>query len=271
MKDNLENLIQKAKSAALRPEEKSRLRFTLQKLANDTKVATPFWSFTFIQTYHYIPATLVVLFILGGGTSFLAQGALPGDALYSMKLNVNESLESTFTWNDMQSAEVEALQATRRLEEAETLASVGLLTVEQNDEIKTSFSKKVNSLNQKLGKMSDEGDEDKAQEVLNKFDTNVQTKISKLAEVSEKKNTKEAIDIVTFINDNHEENTSRKLAPTTMMMSVAEDAKPPEASGTSLVSSQMNSSTTTGVAKDSSSKKTKKMNIRVMWSWKDKR
>ncbi len=278
MNDNkVENLIQKAKEASLRPEEKSSLRFALLEKINSTPIPTPFWSFTFIKTYHYIPATLVVLFVLGGGTSFLAQNALPGDVLYPMKLSVNESIESSLAFGDKESAEVEAIQATRRLEEAEVLASEGLLTVKQNNEIKASFSKKVNSLNQKLGKLSDKGDEDGANEVLNKFDTNVKVKVNQLSEVSKKANNSHVSEILTFIKDNHEEDGLTRVADVTLMMTTESDmiVPEPEADAPTMMM-QTNISTTTSTtsetkATNTKSKKTqnKKANIRVMWSWRD--
>jgi hypothetical protein len=266
MKDNVENLIKAAKQATLTNEEKTSIRFALTQKMNNTAVPTPFWSFTFIRQYHYIPATLMILFVLGGGTSILAQRSLPGDALYPMKISVNENLESALTFNDKQSAEVEAIQATRRLEEAEILASEGVLTVKQNDEIKTSFSKKVNSLNEKLGKLSDKGQSKKAEEVLNNFDTNIKTKVNKLNNFSRKSTTSPASDIVTFIKRNHDENNSKKIETKTLMKIDSEEQKKlnDTAPQASLMSAEISTTSTT----TATTTEDKLLNVRVIWSWK---
>jgi len=269
MKDNLENLIQKAKGAGLTDGEKSSVRFALLQKINSTPVPTPFWSFTFIRSYNYIPATLVILFVLGVGPSLLAQKALPGDVLYPMKIAVNENLESVLTFNAEQSAEVEAVQATRRLDEAETLASKGLLTVQQNDELKTSFSKKVNSLNTKLVKLSDSGEGSKAEQVLNNFDTNVKTKVNKLRAVSGKSTTSPANVLVTFIKNNHDDKNSRKVQAGVMMKAnIEEDKNPepvsPQTPQASLTISESAVSTTTATTTEDSL-----LNVKVEWSWKD--
>src|SRR5262245_19259786 len=51
---------------------------------------------SFIHQLFYTPmpvfAVIAIIALLGGGTSFAAQGALPGDTLYPIKVNVNEKI-----------------------------------------------------------------------------------------------------------------------------------------------------------------------------------
>lgn len=75
-------------------------------------------------TYHTRPvmaASLVAIVALSG-VSYAAEDALPGDSLYSIKVNVNEEARLLFAFSDEASAKWEIRRAERRLEEAITLA-----------------------------------------------------------------------------------------------------------------------------------------------------
>lgn len=82
---------------------------------------------------------IIVALLFGGGTSFAAEGALPGDILYPIKIHVNENIQELAAVSDEAEAKVQAKLAERRLEEAEKLASRGKLTAETNAELKVRF------------------------------------------------------------------------------------------------------------------------------------
>lgn len=220
MKDNLEKIIQSARSANLRPEEKASIRASLLHKINNTPVSSPFWSFAFTKSYHYyVPAFMILFIFVSGGTSYFAHNSLPGDALYPMKINVNENLEYYSAFTDRQVAEVVAIQATRRLDEAELLAVKGALKVEQNEAIKNSFSKKVVALNNTFAKMEEKGEIDSALEVLSMFDNKVKDKLNVLSNISnDKGEVSIASDIALFITERHE-------GPTIISTGVSEDAR----------------------------------------------
>lgn len=73
-------------------------------------------------------ATLLLALLLGtGGTSFAAQGAVPGDFLYPVKVHVNENVRSSLALGADAEARVQAKFLEERLEEAEKLAAEGKL------------------------------------------------------------------------------------------------------------------------------------------------
>lgn len=73
-------------------------------------------------------ATLLLALMVGvGGTSFAAQGAVPGDLLYPVKVHVNEGVRSGFAFGADAKAQFEADLLAIRLQEAEDLASEGKL------------------------------------------------------------------------------------------------------------------------------------------------
>jgi len=78
--------------------------------------------------FHPVAAALVLVLFCGVGTSYAAEGALPGDTLYPVKIHVNESVQGALALSPASQAAWNAERATRRLEEAETLAAQGRLT-----------------------------------------------------------------------------------------------------------------------------------------------
>lgn len=75
-------------------------------------------------------AVLVVLASGVSGVSLAAEGAVPGDAIYALKVNVNEPLYSLVAVTPAAKAAVATSRAERRLEEAEVLAARGSLDEE---------------------------------------------------------------------------------------------------------------------------------------------
>ncbi|MBY0539532.1 hypothetical protein K2P56_03825 [Patescibacteria group bacterium] len=88
-------------------------------------------------------ALLLVAGILfsGAGVSFAAENALPGDALYPIKVEVNEPVVAVLSVSSESKALWNAELAERRLEEAAKLASDDALTDEAKEELENRFEK----------------------------------------------------------------------------------------------------------------------------------
>ena len=80
-------------------------------------------------------AILVIMLLIGGGTSYAAEGAVPGDFLYTVKTDVNESVKGAFAFGDAAEADFQVRLVEERLEEAEILAARGLLTTEASADL----------------------------------------------------------------------------------------------------------------------------------------
>ncbi|MCF6276628.1 MAG: DUF5667 domain-containing protein [Candidatus Magasanikbacteria bacterium] len=72
-----------------------------------------------------IAAILAVLTGAVGGTALIADGAVPGDTLYPIKTEINETVRDFVTVGDEAQAKWEVRKAERRLEEAEELSLRG--------------------------------------------------------------------------------------------------------------------------------------------------
>jgi hypothetical protein len=83
--------------------------------------------------------SFVLLLVLAGGTSYAAQGSIPGDFLYPIKVRVNEPLRVALAPDDSAKAQTEATIALTRVDEAKTLAAKGKLNVSVSKELKKDF------------------------------------------------------------------------------------------------------------------------------------
>jgi len=89
-------------------------------------------------------ATATAAALSMSGIAFAAEGALPGDVLYPVKVSVNEEVRSAFTVDAEAQARWETERAARRLVEAEVLASKGELSEERQRKIETRVKAHVN-------------------------------------------------------------------------------------------------------------------------------
>jgi hypothetical protein len=78
---------------------------------------------------------LIALLLAGGGTSYAAQNAVPGDVLYPVKVGVNENVRTALAFSSRDKAAVETELITERLEEAQRLAAEGKLDAKAEAEI----------------------------------------------------------------------------------------------------------------------------------------
>lgn len=78
---------------------------------------------------------IAIALMAGGGTSYAAEGAVPGEFLYTVKTEVNENVKSAFAVSNEAEASLQARLAEERLHEAEELAVRGELTAEVSADI----------------------------------------------------------------------------------------------------------------------------------------
>src|SRR3989344_7478747 len=132
----------KARSAIrLSPHEKDSIFQSIQEFmkANpyhqQSQMHESSWSFfDFFREFKLVPvlASVLILVIGAGGTvSYAAQSSLPGDALYPVKIYVNEPVQVSFAFSSEAKARLETRLTQARLEEAEELALESRLDEDQ--------------------------------------------------------------------------------------------------------------------------------------------
>ena len=90
-----------------------------------------------MQTFAFV----LVLAVVGSTTAYAAEGAVPGDLLYQVKVSVNESVRAALAVSNESKANWHAEAAERRMKEAQVLSARGTLTAEINSELEENFEK----------------------------------------------------------------------------------------------------------------------------------
>lgn len=109
----------------------------------------------FFPRNRYVLSVIVSTLIVSGGISAYAVNALPGDALYIIKTNLNENVQIALSLTPEDKAKTAALLATKRLEEVEKLALVGKLTPDAVNQTSTLFNSHLYVLEKQLTKLEE--------------------------------------------------------------------------------------------------------------------
>src|SRR3989338_3923939 len=137
------NIQKEARKIGLTSGERESMRLRLEgvmqehHLSGGGPVPSPY--FSFIAPRSAVPALVLIIVIGGGGVSYAAEGTVPGDLLYPVKITVNESVRGTLAFSPASKAEWHATAAERRMVEVETLADRGTLTPEVRSELEANF------------------------------------------------------------------------------------------------------------------------------------
>ena len=107
-----------------------------------------------------MPLTLIAGLLMGAGVSYAAEGSLPGDTLYPIKIHVNEGVRSSLARTDSEKAKIEAELATRRLEETELLNQEGRLSTSTKDSLKANFNEHQGRMTEHLRSLSQDNKAD---------------------------------------------------------------------------------------------------------------
>ncbi len=105
-----------------------------------SSVKSPWTTFSFgswIHTHRFVTAVAAFLIVAISGNSIVlaANEALPGDALYTLKVNVAEPIRVALAVDPAKKAEIQTSFVQARFEEAEVLAARGELDDEKEKEI----------------------------------------------------------------------------------------------------------------------------------------
>lgn len=156
MKNNFEKLIRKAGArVALTEAERDKMRFVLREYAGMKPVraaavaARTHALSAFIHAllaYLRRPASITVAALLmlalsSGGIAYAAEGTLPGDVLYPVKVAVIEPLRVALASSPEASASLQMAFAERRVDEAATLAREGRLGTSTEAALAANFNK----------------------------------------------------------------------------------------------------------------------------------
>ncbi len=130
---------------------------------------------------------LAIALLIGGGTSYVAQNSLPGDVLYSVKVNLNEEVQGFVAFGSEAKARLSAGLAERRLEEAEKLAVDGKLTTETRANIESRFEEHGKAFEEELKNIDSSESSTAILEINSNFEASLKANEQILVGVADKK------------------------------------------------------------------------------------
>lgn len=173
--NDLKDIFNKAQDIRLSQDEKERLRTRLvQEMSVNHHIQTEVGlGKIFISKHKFMGAVvlgLIAMLTLGGGVSYAATDALPGDALYPVKTEVNENVRGWLTVGDEAEAEYRGELAERRLAELEEIAEKRADRLEEvKSNVEARFAKHIADMEARLEALG-EDNSDKAAEISGRIE-----------------------------------------------------------------------------------------------------
>ncbi len=199
MEDKLRKFTEDARGTVLSAEEKAAGRAMLEQYMLLTPVRAAAAPAAAKRRFRLLPAmpfgklasvfSLVLgLMLSSAGVSYAAEGALPGDALYPVKVGVNEERRAALSPTAEAKAAWEAERAERRLAEAETLAQRGSLKAETRASLEADFKRHAEKAKSGIAEIRIAADENAAADVASHLEGSLRAHkkiIAALAETGE--------------------------------------------------------------------------------------
>lgn len=174
---------------------------SIEQVSSKTNRRTSFMNYLRnLQKKSMTAALIAILFIAGGGTSYAAQGAAPGDFLYPVKTEINENVRSILAISDESEARLQAQLATERLEEAEELAARGELTAEVAANINSRLKSHVDSAEKRSVQAEQKGNYVVSADVRSGLEGNLRTSANVLSELNERVTGNNGNELIVNIN-----------------------------------------------------------------------
>ena len=208
MNKNFQNIFDEAEQVILSSDEKKKMRENLgifieqhpvrnadisrHLLREESKTHISAFAGIFtlkplIHKLQYMIIALIIALLIGGGTSFAAESALPGDILYPIKVSINEEVRSAVTISDEAQAQWDARRAERRLEEAEKLAAQGRLNAQTRADIESRFETFAQAFQKRVEKIEAKQKTNAAFELHSNFEASLKAHEKILEQLGEEK------------------------------------------------------------------------------------
>lgn len=168
MKKDLNNFIKSAKAEKLSLDEKGLLRSRILEFISYHPIRgkTPmlrernYISIFDVRAFVKVGALILIIAVVAGGSgvSYAAQSSLPGDALYNIKVNVNEAVEEGLARTPTARVAIQSKKVERRLEEAQTLAKANKLSTVNQQIVIAQIEEHIEELEKEIEILRNDGD-----------------------------------------------------------------------------------------------------------------
>lgn len=156
----------------------------------------------FVRRLSYAALMLVIAVSAGGGTVLASQKALPGDALYGLKVNVAEEIQSRLSPTEKARAEWEAERVRRRLLEIKTLLEQdGTVADTTLEEVKGHITDHTGAVALATNKLGAAGDSDAILDIVLQLQDTLDTYKTLLGAVVAEEGTGVSPDVLTLLDN----------------------------------------------------------------------
>ncbi len=166
MDEYIKNTFKFLKSERLSENERIQMRNVLRSVMHENPLQT---SGGFSRSEHVLSYfdsralrpvgfAFALMLVVGIGTSYAAEAALPGDPLYAIKIGFTEPIQGVLSVSPVAKAEWNTELLSRRLEEAATLASKGNLNDSNRASIESQIAIKTHDVNQNVEELKSTDD-----------------------------------------------------------------------------------------------------------------
>ncbi len=124
-----------------------------------------------IRNHRFVSSLTFVSLIIfsGSGLVFASQDSLPGDILYSIKVNIIEPINSTFNLTPEGQVAYESSLAVKRLKEAESLINQRRFDVSKEKKLEDLLSKHTDKINNALNRIHENDSPDEIDNIVVNF------------------------------------------------------------------------------------------------------
>ena len=194
MDKDIKQFIKSAKNIKLDKEEKYRIRSIIQShiYNNPVRVGVGLrhrehdWSnqslinkLASVNIFHLpilakpMSIILILALMVSGGLSAAAQNSLPNDALYPIKVEVNEQVRSWFAISPEAEAQWQAQLMERRLEETEKVAAEGNLDLATRTKIESNFQDHAEKVQENIAKIESKNNFQAGADISSKLESSL--------------------------------------------------------------------------------------------------
>jgi len=134
-----------------------------------------FFGMLHLRAYKPAPlfAVITIFVLAGGGLSYAAEGALPGEALYPVKVRINEEVRAVLALSQDSKADWEAARVERRLEEAAKLSLRGEVSEKAKTELAERFEKNSGLVEKRIAMLESAGEEKTAVDIASRLEVSL--------------------------------------------------------------------------------------------------
>lgn len=148
-------------------------------------IPSPF-SLEVLRSRKSLAALVIGGLLAGGSVSFAAEGTVPGDMLYPIKVRVNEPMRGVFAVTPQTKALWEVRLVERRLEEIEKIASLPGRSSSERQAIQKRLEDHTVVARKRIADLKERGDEDRALAAAEHFTEVLQEHEAVLEDLNEK-------------------------------------------------------------------------------------